>query len=317
MGRFAPVLGSPVGTVTVVTTWPNDGELLIPDRLKLTAAAVSGGQEWLRSLPDICRRLGRQWGLRLLQPYPDCHVSLVVSAERGLSPAVLKVPMPVELSVGTLLGDVRDGEASALHLWAGDGAVRLLEHDPVSGGMLIEKCMPGTTLDSLGADAADDTAAELLLQLHRATPTTSLPRLSDRARSISETLPQRWGCLEAPFDRWLIETAVELLIQLAQSEVPEAVIHGDFHHHNILAAERRPWLVVDPLPVRGDPAYDLVQYVLFRKATSPIPPPSGVEWSNASAGLLGSMPNGSKRGHSHDSCPTPPLHANEAHQYPS
>jgi len=112
-----------------------------------------------------------------------------VPAERDLSGIVLKIPMPVELSVGTLLGDVRDGEASALHLWAGDGAVRLLEHEPVSGGMLIERCMPGTTLDSLGPDAADDTAAELLQQLHRASPTTSLPRLSDRARLVSETLP--------------------------------------------------------------------------------------------------------------------------------
>lgn len=53
--------------------------------------------------------------------------------------------------------------------------------------------------------------------------------------------------------------------------MPEAVVHGDFHHHDILAAERRPWLVVDPLPVRGDPAYDLVQYLLFRKGDLPDP----------------------------------------------
>jgi streptomycin 6-kinase len=36
----------------------------------------------------------------------------------------------------------------------------------------------------------------------------------------------------------------------------------DLHGGNILAAEREPWLVIDPKPYAGDPAYDTVQHML-------------------------------------------------------
>src|SRR3712207_7697305 len=31
---------------------------------------------------------------------------------------------------------------------------------------------------------------------------------------------------------------------------------GDFHHDNVLAARREPWLAIDPKGVVGEPAYD-------------------------------------------------------------
>jgi len=36
----------------------------------------------------------------------------------------------------------------------------------------------------------------------------------------------------------------------------------DLHGDNILAAQRAPWLVIDPKPYLGDPAYDVVQHML-------------------------------------------------------
>ncbi len=35
------------------------------------------------------------------------------------------------------------------------------------------------------------------------------------------------------------------------------VVHGDANPGNVLAAGREPWLVIDPKPMVGDPAYDL------------------------------------------------------------
>ncbi len=34
------------------------------------------------------------------------------------------------------------------------------------------------------------------------------------------------------------------------------VVHGDLHHHNVLAADRDPWLVIDPKPMSGDPHFE-------------------------------------------------------------
>jgi streptomycin 6-kinase len=36
----------------------------------------------------------------------------------------------------------------------------------------------------------------------------------------------------------------------------------DLHAENVLAAEREPWLAIDPKPFVGDPAYDPVQHML-------------------------------------------------------
>jgi streptomycin 6-kinase len=36
----------------------------------------------------------------------------------------------------------------------------------------------------------------------------------------------------------------------------------DLHADNVLAAEREPWLVIDPKPYVGDPTYDALQHIL-------------------------------------------------------
>jgi streptomycin 6-kinase len=36
----------------------------------------------------------------------------------------------------------------------------------------------------------------------------------------------------------------------------------DLHADNVLAAEREPWLVIDPKPYVGDPVYDPLQHLL-------------------------------------------------------
>jgi len=51
----------------------------------------------------------------------------------------------------------------------------------------------------------------------------------------------------------------------------EALAHGpeagpvllatDLHAGNVLRAEREPWLVIDPKPFVGDPAYDATQHL--------------------------------------------------------
>lgn len=212
------------------------------------------------------------------EAYPDSHVSWVAPVEGAGVPAVLKIPMPVDVSVGTLAGDCRDQEPAALALWSGRGAPELLRHDTASGAMLLEQCVPGRTLETLeSADAADEAAAALLDLLHRPAPvSSSLLRLADRAAMLAAELPARFGALEDRFDHRLLEDAVEGLIKLSEPPAIEVILHGDTHHHNILSSRRQPWLAIDPLPMIGDPAYDAVQYLLFRKGDLTDP---ATQWS--------------------------------------
>src|SRR5207237_10169396 len=41
----------------------------------------------------------------------------------------------------------------------------------------------------------------------------------------------------------------------------ELVLATDLHAGNVLHAEREPWLVIDPKPFVGDPAYDATQHL--------------------------------------------------------
>ena len=43
---------------------------------------------------------------------------------------------------------------------------------------------------------------------------------------------------------------------IASSSAP-VLLHADLHHWNILAAEREPWLALDPKGVVGEPAYEV------------------------------------------------------------
>jgi streptomycin 6-kinase len=40
------------------------------------------------------------------------------------------------------------------------------------------------------------------------------------------------------------------------------VLATDLHADNVLSSQREPWLVIDPKPFVGDPAFDAVQHML-------------------------------------------------------
>lgn len=240
--------------------------ITIPEQLQSKADNVSGGSEWLSQLPDVCRRLSEEWAIDLGSPFPDCHVSLVITADQAGCPLVLKIPMPSTIELKTLAAGARAREADALREWKGNGAVQLVEYDDATGAMLEERCLPGATLAELEhPDDADGLAAALLHRLHVSPPPRGgFERLADRAVRLAQDLPERVDEAKMRVDQWLLDTAIRLLGQLSEPGPAEALLHGDFHHANILSAEREPWLAIDPLPMIGDPAYDAVQYLLFR-----------------------------------------------------
>lgn len=63
-------------------------------------------------------------------------------------------------------------------------------------------------------------------------------------------------------DPGLARAGVAVLRELPASADRAALLCTDLHGHNILAARRAPWLVIDPKPYLGDPAYDVVQHML-------------------------------------------------------
>ena len=44
----------------------------------------------------------------------------------------------------------------------------------------------------------------------------------------------------------------------------DRLLHWDLHYYNVMAAQRQPWLVIDPKPLAGDPGFEVFQVLWNR-----------------------------------------------------
>ena len=164
---------------------------------------------------------------------------------------VLKVQFPDRES---------EHEADALRVWDGDGAVRLLDHDPERRALLLERARPGTPLSELEADDALDVAIGLLPRLWKPAGAPFRP-LADEAAWWVSYLPDEWEQAGRPFERRLLDAALDALEGLAPTQGEQVLLHQDLHAGNVLRAEREPWLVIDPKPLAGEREFGIAALV--------------------------------------------------------
>jgi streptomycin 6-kinase len=142
-------------------------------------------------------------------------------------------------------------EAAALELWDGEGAVRLLAHDPERHALLLERCVPGTPLAAAGQEAALEVLVSLLPRLWKPAG-APFRSLAEEAAWWLEQLPRTWEQAGRQFERRLLDAALEALAELAPTQGEQVLLHQDLHGDNVLAAEREPWLTIDPKPLVGE-----------------------------------------------------------------
>ena len=199
--------------------------------------------DWLERVPALIAECREQWSLRLGESYEAGAAGYVVRVERDDgSPAVLKLIFPHRES---------EHEADALAFWDGDGAVRLLARDNERAAMLLERLEPGTKLFEAGADKALEVITNLLPRLLRPAGAPFRP-LADEAAWWLSYLPDQWEASGRPFERRLLDAAVEALNELPPSQGEQFLLSQDLHAENVLAAEREPWLAIDPKPLVGE-----------------------------------------------------------------
>jgi len=62
-------------------------------------------------------------------------------------------------------------------------------------------------------------------------------------------------------DRALVETGLKMMEELARPAPTDVLLATDLHAGNVLAAQREPWLAIDPKPFVGDRTYDAIQHL--------------------------------------------------------
>lgn len=221
----------------------------LPDTLLNNLKLVHDDAEpWLAALPETLAGLEARWGLRVLGPVPLLSYNLVLYAERlDGTPCILKLsPLTPEMA--------REGEA--LSLYAGDGICRLLERDDGVSALLLERILPGLSLQEIWTYETDAEHTRIAAKLMR--------RLW---RPVTEPHPFRpllnWARMlwEVPGEDELREKAQALLLGLGPDENP-VLLHGDLHHSNVLSARSEPYFAIDPKGVVGTRGFDIGMYLL-------------------------------------------------------
>lgn len=222
--------------------------------------ADSARRAWLAGLQGLVTELVETWSLAEVgRPFQPGGASAWVAPVRtpdGLD-AVLKVGWT---------HDEAQHEADGLRFWAGDGTVRLYASraEGATTALLLERCRPGTPLNEAERpERQDAVVTEVLRRLWREPLGNSLFRpLTEMCDAWADEFEDGAADADDLPDPGIIRAGMELLRGLPRTAQQNVVLGTDLHAGNILAAEREPWLVIDPKPYVGDPAYDPVQYML-------------------------------------------------------
>jgi streptomycin 6-kinase len=187
------------------------------------------------ALAAVAREVAAEWGVELGPRFPLALHGFVAPAGDD---TVLKVTPEVYWET--------DHEPDAIAHWAGDGAVRLLRHDRERRAVLLERVRPGTDIAALPEEEATAIAVEVGQMLWQ--PAAAPFRwIGDHVHSWLDEEPNE-----------LTPLARELFVSLDVGR--KTLVHGDFHHQNILDAGGR-YVAIDPQPFLGEPEFDVPSFL--------------------------------------------------------
>jgi streptomycin 6-kinase len=200
---------------------------------------------WLATVPGRLQRAAERWELAMGPVFAGAHVSYTCPATTtDGTDVVLKLQYPHE--------DCRC-EAETLRAWDGRGAVRLLAHDADDSALLLERANPGTHISSTDPSAAIDVMADLTERSWVTPgPDCTMAALVDHGRHWMLDIEAGWQHHGRPCPRSLIDLAIECLRDVVEDQGEQVIVNQDLHGDNVIAAEREPWLIIDPKPLIGE-----------------------------------------------------------------
>ena len=234
------------------------GPLVLPRNL-VDPAGREGWSAWLaETLPKVINQARELWSLTLGGPFqPGGQTAWVAPARDGSdADLVLKVVWPHPEAAH---------EADGLRAWAGNGAVLLRAAKVFDGAvaLLVERCAPGWPLSCRPEPEQDVVIAGLLHRLW-IKPAKAHPfqPLQVMCQQWADSFERRVDMSVVRLDSGLVRAGIALFRELPASGADQVLLCTDLHAGNVLAAAREPWLVIDPKPYVGHPAYDVLQHML-------------------------------------------------------
>lgn len=218
----------------------------IPAKLRKNHGERSA--DWLAGLPGDAAMYIDRWQLTVAGEPLSGEASLILPVvRRDGTEAMLKLQQ---------VNDESEDEALALRTWSRDDVVEVFEDDPETSTLLLERLEPRTLDDLPDHVEATRILAEFLTRLSAVQAPRGIRRLAVVAGAMLEEAPGLIPRLADPAEQRLARRFVARVTELLP-ESGDRLLHWDLHYLNVMAAKRKPWLVIDPKPLAGDPAFEV------------------------------------------------------------
>ena len=206
-------------------------------RFSHSATAVTNARSRKRPTPAGRPQSRMARGDRACRPDPDVHPRVRSSvADAG--------------RLESRQGSRREWRAGeVLQAFGGLGVVRVYEHG--SGGLLLERLDPGTSLASL-ALADDDEATRIVARTIAAMAPVDSPAGVPGVREWGRAFGSYLASDDARIAAALVRDAQAAYTRLCDTQTRVRLLHGDLHHDNILFDTNRGWVAIDPKGVVGE-----------------------------------------------------------------
>ncbi|MHA7967778.1 aminoglycoside phosphotransferase family protein [Paenibacillus sp. CAU 1782] len=196
-----------------------------------------------------------KWQLTELALIPSFSANLVFTCTSDLfGDAVIKIGDPNSAYIET--------EFQALCAYGGRPFCKVFDVDRAGGALLEERIFPGTQLRKV--DSMEERAerfCSLYKGLHIQPPKDGIafPTYSRWVERITEYMRGKDDCRELYGH---MEKACNLYRELSAKYNQRMLLHGDFHHDNILLSHDGSYVIIDPKGVIGDPLFDVPRFML-------------------------------------------------------
>jgi len=188
---------------------------------------------------------------QLIPSYSENLVFRCYSANFGN--VVLKIGKPSSREIYT--------EFNTLCQYDGRRFCRVFEAD-IESGVILEECVkPGNPLrDESSLDTRLSVFCSLFNDMH-ITPIQEeiYPTYTEWVGRITEYMSKRQDCKELYLH---MKKAKDICLSVSSLYSQKMLLHGDFHHDNILLSNNGEYIVIDPKGVIGDPVFDVPRFIL-------------------------------------------------------
>lgn len=222
------------------------------------------GDQLIANLPALIGEASSRWALNDVQPVDNLSYNFVAFATRASTTAPTtdgSAQREVVLKIGVPREELTS-EIAALRLFNGDGACRLIDADEEKGFILLERLNPGVMLSTIEDDEqATHIGAEVMQKIWRpALEDHVFIQLSDWFDGLNR-LREMYNGGTGPLNEKLVDRVERTVQDFFVENHRPVLMHGDFHHFNILSSERG-WLVIDPKGVIGPAGYEVGPFLI-------------------------------------------------------